>query len=219
MLLRALVIIGLLAAASVLIASAQEIERVPIRQPFASFPATVGEWVGKNDPPLTPEVLSILGADDYLGRTYTSAGAGGSVGLFAGYWETQTRGDTVHSPLNCLPGSGWQPVSSRRLQLRVPAVNGSPSSVEVNRYVIQKGLDRQMVLYWYQSHGRVVASEYRAKVFLVADSVRLHRSDTAMVRTVTPIRGFTAEAESAAEATARRFAEQLFPMLQGYIPS
>ena len=135
-----------------------------------------------------------------------------------GYWATQKRGDTVHSPLNCLPGSGWEPLS--RSALRIPVAQGSaPTEIEVNRYVIQKGLDRQLVLYWYQSHDRVIASEYWGKFYLVADAIRLSRSDTAIVRVVVPIEDGTAAAETAAERTGVEFVQKLFPSLNSYIPS
>jgi EpsI family protein len=84
--------------------------------------------------------------------------------------------------------------------------------------VIQKGLDRQLVLYWYQSHGRVVASEYWSKFYLVTDAVRLNRTDGAIVRVIAPIAGDAADAEMQAERTARRFAQALFPHLEAFLP-
>lgn len=218
MLVRAVVVFFALIVASGVIARAERAEPVPIRQSFSAFPMMIDEWKGRSDPPLSDEVLAVLGVDDYLTRTYfTRQGEGAA--LYIGYWETQRRGDTVHSPVNCLPGSGWEPLSRRALRVTVPASDGSRSEIEVNRYVIQKGLDRQMVLYWYQSHGRVIASEYWGKFFLVADAVRFHRSDTAIVRIVTPLTDATADAEAAAERTAVRFVQKLFPSLAEYIPS
>ena len=93
---------------------------------------------------------------------------------------------------------------------------GGPSPLTVNRYVIAKGLDRQLVLYWYQSHGRVVASEYAAKFYLVADSIRMNRSDGALVRVVTSIN--PGETEIAAENHAVAFTESSLPVLDSYIP-
>ena len=217
MLRRAIVLFVIFVAAAGVIARAQRTEAVPSRQPLSALPMTMSDWKGRTDPPLTDKELRVLGADDYLMRSYF--GSRKSAGLYIGYWSTQKRGAAVHSPLNCLPGSGWEPASHRYLRVAVPGLASSPGDVEVNRYVIQKGLDRQLVLYWYQSHGRVIASEYWGKFYLVADAMRLGRSDTAIVRVATPIADSTAAAESAAERRAVEFVQQLFPLLTEFIPS
>jgi EpsI family protein len=157
--------------------------------------------------------LTTLGVDDYVNRLYANAGA--YVAVYAAYYETQRQGNTMHSPLNCLPGAGWQPLSRSDLDIRL----NDGSSIVVNRYIIQKGLDRQVVLYWYQSHGRVVASEYAGKVYLVYDSIRLHRSDGGMVRVVSPIEASTSVAELAASDRAVDFVRAAFPVLMDYLPS
>ena len=217
MLIRAIALFVIFVTASGMIARAQRSEHAPPRQTFASVPMTFEEWRGRNDPPLTDKEREILGADDYILRSYY--GPGKSAGLYMGYWATQKRGDTVHSPLNCLPGSGWEPLSRRPLRITVPGANASTSEIEVNRYVIQKGLDRQLVLYWYQSHGRVVASEYWGKFYLVADAIRTSRSDTAIVRIVVPLTDSSAAAEEAAERDAIDFVRLLYPTLDDYIPA
>jgi EpsI family protein len=217
MLIRAVIVFTIFVAASGIIARAQRAEYAPPRQTFAALPTTIDKWRGRNDPPLTDKEREILGADDYILRSYYAPGT--SAGLYMGYWATQKRGDTVHSPLNCLPGSGWEPVSRRPLRIAVRTANASTSEIEVNRFVIQKGLDRQLVLYWYQSHGRVVASEYWGKLYLVADTIRTSRSDTAIVRVVVPIADASATGEAAAERDAVEFVQRLFPTLDDYIPS
>jgi EpsI family protein len=121
----------------------------------------------------------------------------------------------MHSPLNCLPGAGWSPVSFRRMDIDVPANGSVERRINVNRYVIEKGVDRQLVLYWYQAHGRVVASEYWGKFYLVLDAIRTNRTDGALVRIVAPIRS----SEDDAEAQAVAFAQALFPLLGKYLPS
>jgi EpsI family protein len=218
MLRRALLLFVVFVIASAAIARAQRTERIPVRQPLAQLSMTIGDWRGRTDPPLSEQELKVLGADDLMMRTYFSPTRAG-IGLYIGYWETQSRGDAVHSPLNCLPGSGWQPVSSGRLQVPVREPGNPARVIEVNRYVIQKGLDRQLVLYWYQSHGRVIASEYSGKFYLVADAVRLGRSDTAIVRVITPIAESTPAGEAEAERTAMQFVQELFPTLGEHIPS
>ncbi len=217
MLKKAVVLFVVFVGASGVIARAQRTEAIPSRQPFTALPMAFSDWKGRVEPPLSEKELAVLGADDYLLRSYS--GPRKVAGLYIGYWETQKRGDTVHSPLNCLPGSGWQPVSNRSLRVAVNGRAAASPEIEVNRYVIQKGLDRQLVLYWYQSHGRVVASEYWGKFYLVADAVRLGRSDTAIVRVVAPIADSTPDAERAAERNAVEFVQQLFPALSEFIPT
>jgi EpsI family protein len=123
----------------------------------------------------------------------------------------------MHSPLNCLPGAGWQAVRQDRVTLHVRGADGAPVAVTVNQFVIQKGLSRQLVLYWYQSHGRVIASEYTSKLYMVYDAMRLNRTDGAMVRVITPIRDRGEEAAAAGLANA--FVQQMFPSLSRLLPS
>lgn len=217
MLRQAIFLFVLFVVGAVGIARAQRVEAVPIRQPFSAFPQRLDEWRGRDDARLTEKELTILGADDYLLRSYFASTTAASV--YIGYWSSQKRGDTVHSPLNCLPGSGWQPSSKRPLIVPVHDSRGNAADIQVNRIVIQKGLDKQLVLYWYQSHGRVIDSEYWGKFYLVADAVRLGRSDTAIVRVITPIPRDTVDSEATAERTATEFVQKLFPTLDGFIPS
>jgi EpsI family protein len=214
-LIRACLVCACLVTASALIARAERTEPVAVRAPFSTFPMQIAEWKGIVQPPFEADVLRILGVDDYLTRVYVQPKrAGAGVGVYVGYWGSQQQGDTIHSPLNCLPGSGWEPISNRVIPL---ALDGH-EPVPVNRYVVQKGLDRQLVLYWYQSHGRIVASEYWGKFYLVADSVRLHRTDAAIVRLTVPVAGEGVTGETAAEAAAVQFAQNLFPTLSRYLP-
>jgi EpsI family protein len=131
-----------------------------------------------------------------------------------GYYESQRQGDTIHSPLNCLPGAGWQPMS--RSIVSIPVAGQPP--VTANRILIQKGLERQVVLYWYQSQGRTIASEYWGKVYLVYDALRRNRSDAAMVRVVTPVL-VSESTDAPADARALAFVQTLAPALNRFLPS
>jgi EpsI family protein len=197
-------------------ARADRYEEVPTRSPLMTLPMQIGEWRGVQQPGFTKEILDVLRVDDYLTRVYRGPERA-SAGLYIGFWKSQRQGDTIHSPLNCLPGAGWEPVSHAILQFADPRNPASPN-LAVNRYVIQKGIDRQLVLYWYQSHGRIVASEYWGKFYLVADAVRMNRTDGAIVRVIAPITGETPEAEQQAERNALRFVKVLFPQLDGLLP-
>ena len=159
----------------------------------------------------------MLGVDDYLNRVYFGADRA-AVGLYVGFYNSQRQGDAIHSPLNCLPGAGWEPLSKSSITIPVTARMG-PTNIDANRYVIQKGLNRQLAIYWYQSHGRTVASEYWSKFFLIRDAVRLNRTDAALVRIIAPIEASLDAGESRAESRAIDFVKAAFPLLGDYIPS
>ena len=157
---------------------------------------------------------SVLRANDYLLRNYR-LGNGLVANLYIGYYATQRDGASYHSPLNCLPGAGWNPVTKGHITIPVEG----DGRIEINRIVIQKGMDRQLVLYWYQSHGRVIASEYWGKIYTVLDALRTNRTDAAMVRIVCPIPGNRSQTEVSAERFATHFVQLLFPILQQILPS
>jgi len=214
---RCLVLFVCFAAGAGLVARAERAEPAPVRARFDRFPMQVGTWRGVQQPPLDPHVLAQLGVDDYMTRAYYTSDRSAAVGLYIGYYGSQRQGDTMHSPQNCLPGSGWEPVSNALLSIGVPSgATGTMSRIGVNRYIIQKGMDRQLVLYWYQSHGRVVASEYWAKYYVIRDAVRLNRTDGALVRVISPVVGD--DGETRAERLAVAFVKDLFPALAGYLP-
>jgi EpsI family protein len=190
----------------------------PPRETLRTLPVEVAGWKSTSDVPLDPKVLAVLGADDYVNRVYTNA-SGRQASLYVGYYASQRQGDSIHSPLNCLPGAGWQPVQQARLPL--PASDSSSMerpAVVVNGVVVQKGEDRQLVLYWYQSQGRVIASEYSAKALLFVDAIRSGRTDAALVRIVTPIYKHVEDGDSEAERMASGFASSLLPVLGRYLP-
>ena len=210
---RMWVVTILLVGASVVIGRASQTEIAIPRERFSVFPMTISKWSGRPDPPLAQHVLDVLGVDDYLSRTYYAAN-GEVANLYMGFYQNQREGDTIHSPLNCLPGSGWEPIEKQRVQLRTP--NGP---VAVNELVIEKGLDHQLVLYWYQAHGRVVASEYWGKTYLVLDALRLNRTDGSMIRVITGLGDNPKQGRPRATAIAHAFAEMVLPMLSPYVPS
>jgi len=222
---RALVVALCLVAGAALIARASRSEAVPPRQSFDTFPAQIDGWRSDGMERFDESVLAQLRVDEYVSRVYQQAEGRTAVGLYVGYYRNQRQGQTMHSPLNCMPGAGWEPASKRPLTIQVferpagPASGAPARNISVNRLVIQKGLDRQLVLYWYQSHGRVVASEYWGKVYTVVDAIRMNRTDAAMIRVIAQVVGDGAEAETAAEHVAVRFTQAVFPLLGQYLPS
>jgi len=206
---RFVVVVILLAGTAGFLRARDRAETLPPHQPVNTFPQQLGEWNGE-DFPLQPGVKEILGDGDFLVRMYRSPKQR-YIDFFLAYFPTQRTGSTIHSPQNCLPGSGWVPTELRRIPL-----TGAGESGFVNRYIISKGLDRRLVIYWYQSNGRVVASEYWAKIYLVTDSIRRNRSDGALVRIVTPI--VRDESVESAEQRALGFVHQAMPNLERIVP-
>lgn len=202
------------------IASASKSESIPIRKSLTELPSTIDRWTKENDGEIDRKTLKVLGVDDYVNRVYSNPD-GTQVGLYAGYYISQRQGDAIHSPLNCLPGSGWNPVQKNYLTIPIkPGAEGSTHSenITVRRILIQKGLDRQIVLYWYQSQGRVVASEYWSKVFTVMGSIRRHRTDAALIRVISRVEETQPSGEDKAEVAAINFVQNLFPLLYQYLP-
>jgi EpsI family protein len=186
-------------------------EIIPARQPLVSFPRTLGGWTSV-DIPISQEVRDILGPGDFLLRDYQEPASGAEVDLFIAYFPSQRSGDAIHSPKNCLPGAGWVPVRSDRISVNVPGHDPFPA----NRYLIAKGEDRRLVLYWYLAHDRAVASEYAAKFYLVADSIRERRSDGSLIRITTRL----ARGESLESAQQRllTLAGDVVPLVSSYVP-
>jgi EpsI family protein len=181
------------------------------RRALAEFPREVAGWRQRgSDARFDAATEAVLRADDYVTRDYLSAD-GRLASFYVGYYRTQRTGATYHSPLNCLPGSGWQLEEPATLEIK-PA-DGSPA-FEANRYIISNGSDRQLLVYWYQGRGRAVASEYWDKVYTVLDSARLRRSDGAMVRVLVPV----AKSDTEAIKTAVEFAAAAAPHLSPYVP-
>lgn len=205
---RALLAAVLILGAGVYVDSSMRPGQAPAREPLAMLPMTLDGWEGHEAPPLPDDVIAQLGVDDYVNRRYVASGAL-PVSVYVGYYASQTQGDTVHSPRNCLPGAGWQPVSADRAQI----VAGG-AQVPVNRFVIQKGTDRQAVFYWYQGRGRFVASDFANKGWLMLDAARLGRTDGGLVRLITPMDGAPQSAFSRLAA----FAATLIPHLTAGVP-
>ena len=181
------------------------------RQPLKNFPSQLGAWHQTGaDIRLDPEVEKILRADDYLERGFTDTD-GRSASFYVGYYATQRNGATYHSPLNCLPGAGWTMTEAGQISI-TPADGGKP--FVANRYLVQNGDNRQVLIYWYQGRGRALSSEYWGKIYTVWDSIRRRRSDGAMVRVMLP----AGISESAAFQAAGELASLAAPHLTAFIP-
>jgi EpsI family protein len=204
---RALVVTLLLVGAGAAVQYAAVREAPASRTELGYLPLEIGEWRGRDAAPFADDIVATLGVDDYINRQYSRRGL--PIAAYVGYYQNQRSGDTIHSPQNCLPGAGWLPVSSGTQRIGTGA-----DAVTVTRYEIAKGINRQMVLYWYQGRGRVVAGEYANKAWLMFDVARSGRSSGGLVRLIAPVT--TTPEDALAELTA--FADDLRPHLQEYLP-
>jgi EpsI family protein len=209
--LKASMVLLLVTATEVVLARRGREETIAAHLELSGMPLAIGDWNGR-DLAIGADVLEVLGSGDFLFRAYTNKDAI-PVQVFIAYFATQRVGDTMHSPRNCLPGAGWEPTEKSYIALKT----ADGQTVAVNRYIVQKGDERQLVLYWYQAHGRIVASEYWAKYYLVRDAIRMNRSDGALVRITTPL--IQRQNSARVEELAMDLSGDLVVRLREYIPN
>jgi EpsI family protein len=211
------IVIVLLVSTIFVLESRGDVDQVPNSQPLNMMPQSFGQWTAQ-DIPLTDDTLEVLGKGDFLNRIYTFQPQPGEasqpvISLFIGYFASQRTGQTMHSPQNCLPGAGWTFDSKNYSDIQ--DINGKNYSV--NTDVISEGNTKQFVIYWYQAHGRSIPNEYVAKGYMVADAIRMNRTDGALVRVITQV--MPSESLETARARAVRFTQQMAPDLPRFIPN
>lgn len=207
---RLLIVAAVLLGGTILLHAMSHGEAVVARQPLKDLSYSVGGWSGR-ETPMEERIVQAVGVTDYTNRWYVSRDAP-PVELYIGYYASQRTGDTIHSPKNCLPGSGWDPVHSG--YATIPLMDGQ--RIKVNDYVIANGLEKQLVFYWYQGRGRVIASEYLGKFWMISDAITRDRTDGALVRLITPIAG---DDLARAHLSLEKFAKDLYPSLSRFIPN
>ena len=181
------------------------------RKDFAGFPRVIGDWTAVSDQSIDRQSMEILKVDDYMMREYRNS-KGEIVNVYVGYFKSQREGKGIHSPRQCLPGAGWMPQETNVYQLPISA--RKPGKAEVNRFIMGKGANRMLYLFWYQGRGRIYADEYWNKVYLITDSITMRRTDGALVRMSNVI---TTNHEDALK-TQLAFISQIMPLLPEYIP-
>jgi EpsI family protein len=207
------ILTGVLLLQAALVYGFQRTELIPQNKPLSEVPGQLGSWNLQQEGVVEQEVQDVLKADELLTRTYVSMEERLGMHLFVAYFRSQRTGQAPHSPKNCLPGSGWTPSLQDVVRIDIP---GRPEPIEVNRYVVGKGDQKSLVLYWYQSRDRVVASEYTAKFYVIADAIRHNRTDTALVRVVAPIADNDVERSNKA---AVKFVQSFFFPLRQHFPT
>jgi EpsI family protein len=187
-------------------------ETAPSYRALDEFPKDIGVWRMIQQGVMEQEIKNVLRADDYITREY-AASPEKAANLFVAFFKSQRAGQTPHSPKNCLPGSGWVWTVSDTIPVTVP---GRAAPIEINRYLVSKGESRSMVLYWYQSRDRVVASEYKAAALVAWDAIRFNRTDTSLVRVVVPVLNGR---DDVATQTGVEFIQAFFAKLRRFFPA
>lgn len=182
-------------------------EYLPSPSPLEGFPRTFADWPQAQDGVLEPEVYEMLSPDDVLNRSYWKPKSQANVQLFVAYYKTQLRAKNAHDPKVCLPGGGWVPKASQVIDL---PLNTGTSPARVNYYWVAKGDSQIVVLYWYQTHKRVIAQEQILRFYRLLDNIADNRTDMALVRIVSP--AIDGDVNGASDR-AKQFAQEVYPHL------
>src|SRR5262249_57468895 len=186
-------------------------EVVPERLRFISFPANLGPWQGRPSL-LEPQGEHALGLDDYIISNYSKP-KNDVVNFYVAYYASQRKSSSPHAPSVCIPGDGWQITKLERTSYHSNALK---LTLPLNRVVIARDNNKQLVYYWFVQRGRNVANEYWSKWYLLVDAMTKNRTDGALVRLVTPL--YPGESEQAGDERLQSFIEELQPRLQAYLP-
>ncbi len=190
-------------------------EIIPTREFFVQFPMTLGEWQGRRGS-LDAVFTNQLKLDDYVLANYLSPG-GSDVNLYISYYNSQRKGEAVHSPRSCLPGGGWQMRDFSQRTIPAIFVGGKP--LQVNRALIGLANQHQLVYYWFQQRGRIITSEFGVKWYLFWDALISHRTDGAMIRLIIPLPYPSAEAEADADHRLVSLLSKFASDLPRYVPN
>lgn len=216
---RLFIAAGLFGVGCLLISGVRPQRATPLPASLDAMPLTLVGVVG-TDQPISEEEQRVAGMSDYMYRTYFSADTSIAFSVYVGYYESQTTGKTIHSPKNCLPGAGWETLTSERTNLDV---GGTPRTV--NRVLLANGGVQAVVYYWYQGRGRVAANEYAVKWDLLRDAALKGRTEESLVRIIVPVKpeagmtGTWGPAQLRSDSLARRIAVELIPEVRSLMPA
>jgi EpsI family protein len=184
-------------------------ETVPQIDPWVEFPTHIGAWAATSDLPVNDAVLEELRPDDYLNRNYASPSRR-PLNLFIGYFNSRRDGRAPHSPEWCLPGAGWKSLSTHVVPVDVPGGEKIPA----NEYIVEKSDQRCIVVYWYFQGRKALANEVVAQLYAIPDMMLHGRTDTSLVRIITPVAGNQMDA---ARQAAFEFAREATPLIREHI--
>jgi EpsI family protein len=186
--------------------------KVPASQSFEHFPSRIGQWQGSRQF-MGREVLDSLDLSDYVIKDYHNP-EGKTVNLYIAYYESQSKGESIHSPSSCLPGGGW--VFHESGVATIPLNGHKNTYTRINRALIQKGDAKRLSYFWFPMRGRVATNLWEMKLFNFWDALTRQRTDGALVRLITPLSN--GERLETAEARMQAFTEDLVPVLDEFLP-
>lgn len=189
---------------------AGSVQSVPLLRSLDQFPDTIGTFSRSDTYTFTPEIIDSAGMDNYIMWQFMDTD-GYTLGLYIGYYQAQHKNELIHSPKHCLPGSGWSTEQQQQISIQLPANN---QHQKINRLLMQNGMERQLVQFWYQGRGHVIASEYLDRALMVWDSLTRRRSDGSLVRLTGP--GDDLERDTEKQ---QQFITALLPILDQFIPN
>jgi EpsI family protein len=187
-------------------------EKIPLAKPFDGFPVDVGGWTGSRDA-MEQVYIDSLDLSDYVIVNYTN-GAGKYVNFYTAYYTSQLKGESIHSPATCLPGSGWEFKQDGSTTIPVAANGGE--AMPVNRAFMEKNGVRQLSYYWFPQRGRILTNAYQLKFFNFWDALTRQRTDGALVRLITPV--YESEEVAEDEEWLISFTKVIVPVLAEYLP-
>ncbi|MCP4269919.1 MAG: EpsI family protein [Candidatus Brocadiaceae bacterium] len=205
---RYFIVIALLAGAIFYSQLRSDGKPVPITKSLEGFPIQIDGWSGKAHK-FSQNVYDILGVDDSVLIDYEN-GKNKKVSMYVGYYESQKQGEIIHSPKNCMLGSGWQPIEISEIK-----ISSDSGKIPVMKMIVGKHSQKQVVLYWYQSGNRAVANEYFQRLYFIHDSIRYNRTNAAFIRFISPVSGDDYEGSL---QLLTNFIKKIMPTLNEYLP-
>ena len=187
-------------------------ENIPISKPLNQFPLTVDEWTGTRLS-MEQKYIDALDLSDYMIIDYQDR-IGRDVNLYVAYYESQRKGESIHSPATCLTGSGW--IFNKAGQITIPVPDCEGRFMQINRAFMQKTGHKQLVYYWFAQRGRILTNAYQLKIFAFWDALTKQRTDGALVRVITPV--YESEQPEDAEARLQTFVNDIVPFIEEYVP-
>ena len=187
-------------------------EKIPMNKSFFTFPLKIGEWSGRSDT-MEQRIVETLDLSDYVMIDYKNE-AGKYVSFYVAYYESQRKGESIHSPETCLPGSGW--VFRDTGKGTISAAAGNNKMMAVNRAIMQKGDYKQLVYFWFPMRDRILTNIYEMKIYNFWDALTRQRTDGALVRLITVV--YPDEEVEDAEVRLNGFAKEIVPILEEYLP-
>jgi EpsI family protein len=186
-------------------------EKVPTKRPLSEFPMAIGAWTGTRQT-MEAQFVNALHFSDYIMAGYRNP-EGREIDFYVAYYESQRKGEAVHSPETCLPGSGWsfEPAGLARIQI------GEGKVMAVNRALLEKSGSRQLTYFWFPQRGRILTNLFQVKLYSFWDAITRQRTDGSLVRLITPV--YPSEGLADAEKRLNGFAGEVSDMLTGFLPS